>query len=91
MLIFHGRRKDLRVLDRDLVIEVIAIEQREALDEMHLLAVEVPRAIEPRVCVEIMTSMTRVSPSQRARVSPSAHSMGPSGMLAVHADVTKAV
>src|SRR5207253_11514857 len=53
----HGHlprpHEHLRILDRHVVRNVIAIERREPLDHVQLVAVEVAGAIEPRIFVEI--------------------------------------
>src|SRR4029453_1947737 len=48
-----GTREHFRILDGHLIRDVVAIEWREALHQMQLLAVKVSGAVEPRLVVEV--------------------------------------
>ena len=72
-------REHLVVLDRRSILERVRVEVRPALDHVERVAVEVARAVEPRLVVEVRDVHDEVSPSQRARESPSQKPKGPAG------------
>ena len=48
-----GPRKDVRVLDRDFILDGVLVDQRKAFDQTQRVTVEVAGAIKPRPTVEI--------------------------------------
>ena len=79
MLIFQGRVNTFGILDRGLVLDVIAVGRRVALDDVQRVAVEVAGAIEPGLIVEVdHVDDQRVAFPAAARIAHP-ESIGPRG------------